>query len=245
MTVLADTHCHLDLYPDYADVIAEIDRLRIEVIAVTNTPSVFRHCVALTRRSPRIHPAVGLHPQLASQRQHELHLLPDLLKETRFVGEIGLDFVTQDATDRQIQQRVFATILEQSAAYGDKVLTIHSRRAATEVIETIGSAYPGTIILHWFSGSHHTLQAAIRFGYYFSVNPAMLFSHAGRRLVAAIPHDRILSETDGPFVTVGGRAARPAQVQDVVAGLATLWNIDPLEASAQLGENFRRIAPSS
>lgn len=243
MTVLADTHCHLDLYPDYADVIAEIDRLRIEVIAVTNTPSVFRHCVALTRSSPHIHPAVGLHPQLASQRQHELHLLPELLTETRFVGEVGLDFVTQDAMDRQIQQRVFSTILEQSASHGDKVLTIHSRRAAMEVVEMIGAGYPGTIILHWFSGSHRVLQAAIRFGYYISVNSAMLSNQTGRRLAAAIPHDRILSETDGPFVTVGGRVVRPAQVQDVVVGLATLWNVDLLEASARLGENFRRIVP--
>lgn len=238
---LVDTHCHLDLYPDYQAVIAESDRLEIEVIAVTNTPSVFRQCVALTRGWSRIHPAVGLHPQLAAQRHGELSLLGDLLAETRFVGEIGLDFVTQDAADRQIQRRVFTTILEQCAPYGDKVLTIHSRRAAAEVVEMIGPSYPGTIILHWFSGSPRVLRAAIRLGHYFSVNPAMLTSQAGRRLISAMPHDRILSETDGPFVTVGGRAARPAQVHDVVAGLATLWDIEPSDVAARLDENYGRI----
>lgn len=241
MTVLADTHCHLDLYPDYAEVLNESDRLGIEIIAVTNTPSVFRACVALTRSSPHAHPAVGLHPQLAFQRHRELRLLPDLLKETRFVGEIGLDFVTQDPADRQTQRRVFATILEQCARYGDKVLTIHSRRAAAEVIDMIGPSYPGTIILHWFSGPLRELQTAIRFGCFFSVNPAMLTSQAARRLIAAIPHDRILVETDGPFVTVGGRAARPAHVQDVVAGLAALWGIDTTAVVTRLGENYRRI----
>jgi len=240
VTFLADTHCHLDLYPDYAGVIAETDRLGIEVIAVTNTPSVFRTCVAITGGCSHIHPAVGLHPQLAIQRHCELRLVPDLLKETRFVGEIGLDFVTQNAEERNIQQRVFATILENSAVYGDKVLTIHSRRAAGDVVQMIGPNYPGTIILHWFSGSLRIMQTAINFGYYFSVNPAMLSSNTGRRLVTAMPHDRVLSESDGPFVAIGKRAARPIHMQDVVNKLAAVWNVDPVATADQLSENYRR-----
>ncbi len=242
---LVDTHCHLDLYPNYAEVIAAVERDEIYTVAVTNTPSVFRACQRLTQSTRFIRTAVGLHPELVMQRFHELPLLMELLVETRYVGEIGLDFVTRDEADRTRQRHVFYAILDQCASLGGKILTIHSRRAATEVVDMIGNDYPGKVILHWFSGSIGELRTAITNGYYFSVNPAMIKSSKGRALITEIPQDRLLTETDGPFVEVDGQPCRPHDVALVTKYLATAWSVVPQAASDILYQNFRHLLMST
>jgi TatD DNase family protein len=202
---------------------------------------VFRRCVSLTRGKQFIRTALGLHPQLVKQRHSELALMLDMLSETRYVGEIGLDFETRDEQERSLQRKIFTTILERCADFRDKVLTVHSRRAAAEVVNLIGDDYPCKVILHWFSGSRQELEVAISRGFYFSVNPAMIGSGKGRQIVAAIPRDKLLTESDGPFVTVDNRPARPRDVELVVRGLAELDNSSTAQVVNMLRDNFRRI----
>ena len=242
---LFDTHCHLDLYPDYDNVIDQIERSRVYTISVTNTPSVFRRSSQIAERARFVRTAVGLHPELVGQRYRELDLFTELLGETRYVGEVGLDFVSQDLRDRDLQKKAFATILERCADYGDKFITVHSRRAAGEVVDMVGNAYPGTVVLHWFSGSSKVLERALEYGLLLSVNPAMLASEKGRQLVAKIPLDRLLTETDGPFVKVGDHVARPHNVADVVSGLAKLKKLDPTQLAETLFDNFRNTLTGS
>lgn len=238
---VTDTHCHVDLYPDVPRTVDDIERSGIETIAVTNAPSVFRHCAALARRSRLIRPALGLHPELARERRHELGLMEDLMSETGFIGEVGLDFVTRDPEERDIQRRVFGRILELCALHGNKVLTVHSRRAAPEVVDMIGPDFPGSIVLHWYSGPESALRRAVAYGCYFSVNPAMLASASAQRIIAALPRERVLAETDGPFVRVAGNPATPRDVARVVAGLAALWDVEPAIASASLETTYRTM----
>ncbi len=236
---LFDTHCHLDLYPDYGDVVEETERNGIYTIAVTNAPSVFRRSAAIAEGKRFIRTAVGLHPELVAKRYQELDLFVELLEETRYVGEVGLDFVIQDHRNREMQIKAFGTILERCANYGNKVITVHSRRATSEVVDMVGYSYAGTVILHWFSGPVKELKKAVENGLFFSINPAMLASEKGRQLVAKIPLDRLLTETDGPFVKIGGRVARPHDVAGVVAGLAKLKNLDPARVANILFDNAR------
>ncbi len=236
---LFDTHCHLDLYPDYDNVIDEIERAQIYTIAVTNAPSVFRRSSQIAEGARFVRTAIGLHPELVGQRYRELGLFTELLEETRYVGEVGLDFVSPDQRDRDLQKKVFRTVLERCADFGDKFITVHSRRAAGDVVDMVGGAYPGTVVLHWFSGSSKVLKRALEYGLLFSVNPAMLVGEKGRRLVAQIPLDRLLTETDGPFVKVGDSVARPHNVASVVSGLAELKNLDPVRVSETLFDNLR------
>lgn len=238
---LVDTHCHLDLYPDYAAVIAAVEQKEIYTIAVTNTPSVFRPCVRLTQNTRFIRTAVGLHPELAMQRFQELPLLIELLPQTRYVGEVGLDFVTRDESNRARQKQVFRKILDECASVGNKILTIHSRRAANEVVEMIGNSYPGTIILHWYSGPITVLRKAVSYGYYFSVNPAMITSAKGRAVISEIPKDQLLTETDGPFVQIDGRSCRPYDVERVIEYLATLWSTSRRNVCDTIYLNFRHL----
>lgn len=236
---LFDTHCHLDLYPDYGNVIDQIERARVYTISVTNTPSVFRRSSQIAERARFIRTAIGLHPELVGQRYRELDLFTELLGETRYVGEVGLDFASQDLRDRELQKKAFGTILDRCADYGDKFITVHSRRAAGEVVDMVGNAYPGTVVLHWFSGSFEVLERALEYGLFFSVNPAMLASEKGRQLVAKMPLDKLLTETDGPFVRVGDDVARPHDVAGVISGLSELKNLDLPRMTQTLLDNFR------
>src|SRR5713226_7547909 len=97
---LFDTHCHIDLYTDPAKVISETERAQVLTVAVTNTPSVFRQCASLCEGKKSIRVALGLHPQLVVERHRELDLMFEMLGETRYIGEVGLDFVTKDQRER-------------------------------------------------------------------------------------------------------------------------------------------------
>jgi TatD DNase family protein len=242
---LIDTHCHIDLYPDYKELIEETERAEVYTVAVTNSPSVFRHCLALTEGKRFIRTALGLHPQLVRERHHELALISDLFSETKYIGEVGLDFVTQDDQERALQRRVFAKILEGCAESGNKVLTIHSRRAAAEVVDMIGNSYPGKIILHWYSGSPRVLEQALSYGFYFSINPSMITSAKGRDIAKRIPRDRLLTESDGPFVKVSGRSARPRDMVRVIEGLSDMCDSDKTQTASSIYENFRRMLKES
>lgn len=241
-TELVDAHCHLDLYgEDEADVIEEIERRRVHTIAVTNAPSVFSHTRDVARGRRYLYAAVGLHPELIASHGHQLEQMWPLLAAARFVGEIGLDYVTSDSRLRRQQREAFSQILAQCAECGHKVLTVHSRRSASDVLSAIGTDFPGTVILHWFSGTTGELERAVSAGCWFSVNPAMLRSKRGLELVRQMPKKRVLTETDGPFVQVEGRASRPPDCEKALAALGTLWGLPVSDVTRCVADNFRTV----
>jgi TatD DNase family protein len=236
-----DAHCHVDLYENPASVVEEASQNRVFTIAVTNAPSVFFHTEKLVSTSRYVRAAVGLHPELIHSHSHELDAMWPLLDRTRYVGEIGLDYTTSDPALRNTQRRVFSAILDACAGSRDKILTVHSRRAAADVISSIGPNYPGRVILHWFSGSNVEADRGIAYGAFFSVNPAMLGSKRGRALIERIPRERILTESDGPFVSVAEGPARPLHARSTVGTLAALWNIALAEAAMVVFQNFSSL----
>ncbi len=238
---VVDAHCHVDLYPDPAAVVAQAEALRIHTIAVTNAPSVFTFTRTLTTNCKYVHPAAGLHPELVHSHAHELDQLWPFLEQTRYVGEIGLDYATTDPQNRARQRGVFAAIVGRCAVLGDKVLTVHSRRAAADVLATVGPGFRGNVILHWFSGTVRQLEQAAALGFFFSVNPAMVLSKNGRMLAAAMPRDRVLGETDGPFVTMEHGPATPPDTRVVIAALAKLWKLPPVDARNVVSANARAL----
>lgn len=239
--VLVDTHCHIDLYPDPAPILAAATANRVLVVAVTNAPSVFFHTQRLSERCPYLLPALGLHPELVATHGHELDRMLPLLEQTRFVGEVGLDYVTTDQALRARQREVFTKILDRCSSLGGRVLTVHSRRAASDVIATVGERFNGTVILHWFTGTPREAERALKAGCYFSINTAMLSATSSSRLLALLPRERVLTETDGPFVTSGKAPATPLQTAAVANHLATLWRTTEESAREVLMSNFAAI----
>lgn len=240
-TRLVDTHCHLDLYPDPPALLRRIETAGVQTIAVTNAPSVFFHTDQLTARSHFVRPALGLHPELVKTHAHERPLFWEQLPKTRFIGEVGLDYVTNDATERELQRQVFREVLDRCAATGDKVLTVHSRRAAADVIDMVGRDFRGVVILHWFSGSLREAERARLNGLYFSINTAMIRSKSGQTLIERMDPDFVLTETDGPFVTLGKEPAVPPDVSHVVRHLAGVWHLAEDEAREKVLTTFRQV----
>ncbi|RIH83355.1 putative metal-dependent hydrolase YjjV [Calidithermus terrae] len=240
MARLHDTHCHVDLYPDPGEVIAATELAGVYTVAVTNVPSVFPRCKELLSGRRFLRPALGLHPELAREYHTELGLFAALLEETRYVGEVGLDFTTRDPAERRLQREVFGRVLELAAGRG-KILTVHSRRAAQDVVEMVGPAYPGRVILHWYSGPLGVLERALANGLYVSVNPAMLRSQRGQEVIRSIPLGRMLLETDGPFVRSGAGPAQPRDLAAVVEGVADLLGLEAIRVGRAAHANFRQL----
>jgi TatD DNase family protein len=228
-----DFHCHLDLYPEHAALIAESDRLQIATLAVTTTPKAWRRNQEMVADSKFVRVALGLHPQLVAQRAGELLLFETLLKETRYVGEVGLD-----AGPR------FYRILSACAEQGGKIVTIHSVRTAKKVLDHLEARLlpdRGLAILHWFTGTAAEAKRAADLGCYFSINSEMMKSARHRTLIASLPRDRIVTETDGPFVAAGARAIRPEDVVDTVSLLAERLVVSIEEARLMILRNLATL----
>jgi TatD DNase family protein len=241
VTRLHDTHCHIDLQRDPVAVIERTEAAGVYTLAMTNVPSVFFATKQLLAGRRFLRPALGLHPELVATHGHEIGLFEELLEETRYIGEVGLDYPRGTSHQRAAQRQVFARVLELAAGKGDRILSVHSRGAANDVVEMVGAGFAGQVILHWYSGGMNTLERALENGLWISVNPAMLVSKRSRSWIEWLPRERVLVETDGPFVEVEGAHAEPRHAADVVAGLAELWKLDQNEVERVLGANFRRL----
>ncbi|MDI6911237.1 Qat anti-phage system TatD family nuclease QatD [Nocardioides sp.] len=244
MTV--DLHCHLDLYRNAVEVVAEVQRRGIAVLSVTTTPTAFRGTSRLAQGCPQVKTALGLHPELAGQREHELGLFDQLVAETRFVGEVGLDGSRRFAASRETQRRVFDHILRSCADAGGRVLSIHSRSAVAAVLDSLEAApEAGIPVLHWFTGTARQAEAAVEAGCWFSVGPGMLQTPKSREILRLLPRTRILTETDGPFASTDGAPAYPWHVEHAIAALAELWDVSVSDTAAQLETNFADLIAAS
>lgn len=233
-----DAHCHVDLYPGYRQVIEDAESNKIFTVAVTNTPSVFGKMQELVKEKEYVHAALGMHPQLVKERWKELSQVDELIAQSRFVGEIGLDYSESNPEDLRRQRKVFGSILELCSRAGNKILTIHSRRSAEDVVSAIGSNYNGKIILHWYSGSLKTLERAVMNGYYFSINHDMLVSKNGREIIRQIPLSCLLTESDGPFVALPNGPASPSSMELLVEDLASFLGKNKNELQRVINTNF-------
>lgn len=119
------------------------------------------------------------------------------------------------------QRIVFDRVLARVTAE-DAILSVHSRGAEADTIAALTDARVRAV-LHWYSGALRHVDDALDAGLYFSVNAAMLRTQKGARLLRSLPRERVLTETNGPFVTVRGRRAQPSDIPALVDDLADLW----------------------
>jgi TatD DNase family protein len=241
-----DFHCHLDLYPDGLEVARQTNQRNDFTLVVTTSPRAYHATSRVFGRLPRLHVALGLHPEVAEAKVAELDALVAGIREARFVGEIGLDGSLPHRKSLPVQERIFKAALGECARQGGRVMSIHSRGAEQNVVRLIALAGPvGVPVLHWFSGALGTLEDACKLGCWFSVGPAMLAGEKGRRLAARMPMDRVLPETDGPFAKIGSAPLMPWQAMDISHTLSELWGVDLQHARAQLSANLERLLVAS
>ncbi len=242
--LLIDTHYHLEAAENPARIADLIESNHVLTVAVTSLPSAYESIRTLFSRYRYIRPALGLHPLLAAQNAGEVQRFRALMQTTSFIGEIGLDFSRHGRSTRDEQLTVFAAILR-SIQGARRFVSVHSRGAEGPVLDLVEHEQVGPVVFHWYSGPSGTLDELLAAGHYCSINPAMIGSAKGRLIVARIPPERALSETDGPYVMGRHGIATPIDVLTVVEYLASLWSVTQETVKKHLVTNFRSLLPSS
>jgi len=238
---MIDTHCHIDLYPRPTEVANRANQAKILTVLVTNTPSAFEKSYPHVKQFNHIRIALGLHPLVALEHNSERAKFERLIDKTSYIGEVGLDFSPAGFETKNIQIESFRFVLN-VIKNKPKFVTIHSRRAESAVLELLDEVgYPFPVVFHWYSGSLNVLDKAIEKGHYFSVNPAMLESANGQKIIGRIPPSRILTESDGPFVNIGTRTSEPFDVRIVEEFLASKWAQPAQQVRNKVRENFLKV----
>jgi TatD DNase family protein len=252
--MLVDSHCHLD-FPDFADELdAVVDRARAAEIAriVTISTRVAKHAGLLTiaERFPDVFCSVGTHPHNAHE---ELDVTAaDLVARARHpkvvaIGEAGLDY-HYDYSPRDAQERGFRTHIAAAREIG-LPLVIHAREADDDVAhileeETGKGAFPA--VLHCFTGGRDLAMRAIALGLSISFTGILTFKNSAdlRNIAAELPADRILVETDAPYLAPGklrGKRNEPAFVVETAKVLAETRGVAFDEIARQTTDNFFRL----
>jgi TatD DNase family protein len=237
---MLDAHCHIDLYNDPYQIALESEQQRIFTLAVTRLPSHFAEACEYLTNFRYVRPGLGFHPLLASDYPEEISQFERLVSSARYIGEIGLDFTVRDAEKKQRQVELLDYILSLTDNQ-DQVFSLHSRWAEAQVLDLLLRHDCRRCIFHWYSGSLKTLQKIIAAGYYLSINHQMLISKNGRTIIHAAPRNRVLTETDGPFVKVNGRDIRPGDIKATEEGLSEIWGVSPEDVALIIRENLKNL----
>ena len=242
---MIDTHAHLDACIDPAGVVLERARAAgVEQVVTVGTGLASCHeALRLAGSEAGVRAVLGVHPHAAeSADAGRLDALRELLADERAiaVGETGLDFF-RDYASPAAQQRLFAAHLDLATDLG-KPVVVHTR-AADEATLALLERFQGTVVLHCFS-SPGLLPAALDRGYYVSFAGNVTYPKATelRDAVLRVPRDRLLAETDSPYLApqaVRGRANEPANVVHTVACLASVLGEDAAELGRRIADNAR------
>ena len=237
---MLDTHCHIDLYPNPHAVVKAVERQKILTIAVTNLPSHFEMGQPHLRGFRQIRPALGLHPLMAEYHKREHKKFKQMLRETSYIGEIGLDFskAGRDTKDIQIESLRFVFNQIQDRP---RFVSLHSRGAESKVLELLEEFNIQGAVFHWYSGSLTVLDQAVQSGHYFSINPAMIRSKKGRNIIDRIPLDRILTESDGPHIQLRNQPVRPSNIKVILEALRDIWGISFQATDERVWSNFMKL----
>lgn len=257
---LIDTHAHLDFPHFDADRQAVLERASAagvaKILTVGTDVASSRRAVGLAAAYDTAYAAVGMHPHdaksLSGSALADLRALAQHPKVVA-VGEIGLDFY-RDRSPRDVQRKAFQAQLAWSAKLGKPVI-IHDRDAHGDVMEVLGSWAEGLKgsrlegrlgVLHTFSGDWAMAERAIELGFCISISGPVTYKNAGQLVDVArhVPLDRLLVETDCPFLTphpYRGRRNEPAYVRLVAERIATLRDMAFEDVAKATTANAERL----
>jgi len=245
---MIDTHTHLTDDPLHAALDAVLARAAAHGVQHCIVPGYnavsWQRARVLCRAHAQLSMAVGLHPLFVGEKT-----LAQALEEIRAggivaVGEIGLDYVDPRA-DRAAQHEALHAQLRAACDAGLPVI-LHCRQAHDDLL-TACRAYPGLrAVLHSCSCSHEQVKPFLELGFYvgFSGSVTRATTHKVKKLAAAVPRDRIVAETDSPYIGTAAHPApssEPADTAEVVAALASIRECNPADMARITTENAARF----
>ena len=253
---LFDSHCHLDdsVYdPDFEAVLERARNAGVSAMMIAGINlKTSQKAVALSEAHPEIYSAVGFHPHDASQASESaMKTLEALAGHPKVLawGEIGLDF-NRMHSPREIQER---WLIRQLAAADslDLPVIFHERESGGRLLDILKQCHrhPGNGVIHCFSGTRPELSQYLDLGYYIGITGILTIQSRGedlRKLAPEIPLNRILIETDAPYLTPAPeknhrRRNEPAFVRSVLLKLAQVRQEDPDELADALWRNTCRL----
>lgn len=251
---LIDSHCHLD-FPDFGDelddVVARAGRAGIShMVTISTHVTKFQQVKAVAERFDNVFCTVGIHPHEAgSEPEVSVEELTDMSTHRKVVGigETGLDFFYEHSP-RDIQECQFRTHIDVARNTG-LPLIVHTRDADFDTIrileeEHAKGPFPG--LIHCFSASQELAERMIAIGFYISFSGIVTFKKADelREVAATVPEDRVLVETDSPYlapVPRRGKRNEPAFTAFTAAKVAEVRGIAPSQLATVTTANFRRL----
>jgi TatD DNase family protein len=247
---LIDSHAHLDFHQFDGDREAAIARAQeAGLVAIVNAGTSLessRAAVALADRIDFIYATVGIHPHDAKTANRaaltELRALAQHPKVVA-VGEIGLDYY-RDRSPRPTQRQAFADQLALATEL-DLPVVIHSRDAHDDVLDTLHD-WNGIGVMHSYAAGPERLEEVLAMGFYISISGPVTFKNAGQLqdVAAKVPLDRLLIETDCPYLTPEphrGKRNEPAYVHYVAQTIARIRNVTPRKIGLATTDNARRL----
>ena len=234
---LIDTHFHLDFYRDHKYWYDYINQNRQYTLCVTNSPGVYHSCKRLYPETKYLKFALGFNPKSIIFEKFDKRLFNHLQGETKYIGEVGLDFTGKLKEKREEQLQCFDYIC--SSINENQVLSVHSKNAEKAVCDILKKHKVKKTILHWYSGNLETLKELIEYGYYFSINTSMLQSIKGQKILKSIPKNRLLIESDGPFTKVNNQKYNPSKLQEVYSQIGAF--LESPEINKLVWQNFKDL----
>ncbi|MEW6447769.1 MAG: TatD family hydrolase [Bacillota bacterium] len=249
---LTDTHCHLDDERFEADRAKVIERARAagvtQIITVGYDIDSSRRAIDLAGLLPGVFAVVGVHPHDAAAAPPDyIEVLRRLAREPRLVavGEIGLDYY-RDLSPRPVQREVFIAQLRLARELGLPVV-IHCRDAHGEVYEILKREAAGLAgVMHCFSGSWEEAKRFLALGFHISIAGPVTFPQSTKLVEVArrVPLDRLLLETDAPYLTPvphRGKRNEPAYLVHTAQKVAGIRGISLEELASATAENAKRL----
>lgn len=248
---MVDAHCHLDEFEDLEQVLRRAWEKGLEAImTVAAEPKAFGRSLEIASQDPRIFVTLGIHPRYAKDASKEdlsiLESLASSFPKVRAIGETGLDFY-RNLSPRDRQESIFKSHIE-IAHKLDLPLVIHCRNAFEEVLKILDSeTVPSRgVMVHCFSGGLVEAEELLKRGFFLSFAGNLTYPNAERlrQVASLIPEDRILLETDAPFLTpqsFRGKRNEPSYVEETFKTWANLKDLTLEEAKAIVLSNFRRL----
>ena len=252
---MIDSHLHLDdekLRDASDEIIRGLNEHNIEFV-INNSCNLqsMIDSVELAKKYDNVYATVGMHPHDSSAFDDKFRfLMRELAQNDKVVavGEIGLDYY-YDLSERNVQRDVFAEQIE----IADKLqlpITLHIRDAygdAWDILQAQKKHLNNGVLWHCYSGSAEFARQAAKQGHYFAFGGAITFKNAKKEdVLRAIPFDRIISETDSPYmapVPLRGTINTPYNIPLIVAKIAEIYGKNVTETEAQIRENTLRLFP--
>jgi len=252
--MLVDSHCHLD-FPDFA---AELDAIVVRAKAagvarlVTISTRVKKHAqlIAIAEKFPEVFCSVGTHPHHADEEMDiDAGALIAIAQHPKVVaiGEAGLDY-HYDTGPRENQAKSFRQHIEAARKTG-LPLVIHARDADADMAQILkeeAARGPFKAVLHCFTAGRELAFTAVELGHYIGFTGILTFKNSEnlRQIAKDLPADRLLIETDSPYlapVPYRGKRCEPAYVAETAKMLASVRGVSPADIARQTTENFHRL----